>query len=119
MASISLIADAIKTLRPGAVYTLRGTTDSYTLDWTDESQTEPTSSEIEGAFNDAKWNRVRVDRNGRVAACDWTAVDDNVLSDSKRAEWQTYRQALRDITSQGDPDNVTWPEPPENESIWN
>ena len=46
MASISLIADAIKTLRPGAVYTLRGTTDSYTLDWTDESQTEPTSSEL-------------------------------------------------------------------------
>jgi len=24
----------------------------------------------------------------------------------------TYRQALRDITTQTDPDNITWPEKP-------
>ena len=65
------------------------------------------------------WNRVRSKRDAMLSSCDWTALNDIVLSDSKRDEWQTYRQALRDVTSQGDPDNVTWPEPPENESIWN
>ena len=113
MASISLIADAIKTLRPGAAYTLRGTSDSYTLDWTDDTQTEPTSSEIEGAFNDAKWDRVRIERDGRLAASDWSSVSDNQLSDTERAAWETYRQTLRDIPqTQSDPDNVTWPTPP-------
>ena len=26
--------------------------------------------------------------------------------------WRTYRQALRDITDQPDPDTVVWPDPP-------
>ena len=26
--------------------------------------------------------------------------------------WKTYRQALRDITKQSDPDNITWPTKP-------
>jgi hypothetical protein len=113
MASISLVADAIKTLRPGAAYTLRGTSASYTLDWTDDTQTEPTSSEIEGAFDDAKWDRVRIERDGRLAASDWSSVSDNQLSDTERAAWETYRQTLRDIPqTQSDPDNVTWPTPP-------
>ncbi len=113
MASISLIADAIKTLRPGAAYTLRGTSDSYTLDWTDDTQTEPTSAEIEGAFDDAKWDRVRIERDGRLAASDWSSVSDNQLSDTERAAWETYRQTLRDIPqTPSDQDNVTWPTTP-------
>jgi len=34
-----------------------------------------------------------------LKACDWTQAADSPLSDSKKAEWQTYRQALRDLPS--------------------
>ena len=36
-----------------------------------------------------------------------------VFNDSgKRGEWETYRQELRDITTQPDPFNITWPSIP-------
>ena len=48
--------------------------------------------------------------------CDWTVVVDSPLSDEKKAEWSTYRQALRDLPSQyTDEDNfddVVFPTPP-------
>lgn len=31
---------------------------------------------------------------------DWTVVVDSPLSDVKKSEWSTYRQALRDLPSQ-------------------
>ena len=52
-------------------------------------------------------------RNAKLTECDWTQGEDSPLSDSKKAEWQTYRQALRDVPSQaGFPDNITWPTKP-------
>jgi hypothetical protein len=44
---------------------------------------------------------LRVLRHDLLAQSDWTQMPDNQLSDSKKAEWATYRQALRDV-----PDNV-------------
>lgn len=41
---------------------------------------------------------VRHLRNLRITACDWTQGADSPLSAEKKAEWATYRQALRDIT---------------------
>lgn len=55
-----------------------------------------------------KWERVRLDRNGRLAVTDWRAGSDLTLSDA----WKTYRQALRDVPTQSDPDNITWPTEP-------
>lgn len=44
---------------------------------------------------------------------DWTTVADAPLSDAKRAEWRTYRQALRDLPEQpGFPTEIAWPKPP-------
>ena len=40
-----------------------------------------------------KWERVRQDRNGRLAVTDWRAGSDLTLSDA----WRNYRQALRDV----------------------
>lgn len=53
-------------------------------------------------------------RNNKLAASDWTQVLDSPLSDSKKIEWQTYRQLLRDMTSQEgfDPLNPTYPTEP-------
>jgi len=55
---------------------------------------------------------IRSTRNQLLAACDWTQMPDNGLSDARRAEWAAYRQALRDITNNVDINNVTWPQQP-------
>lgn len=52
-------------------------------------------------------------RNKLLAETDWTQLPDVPLSDSKKIEWATYRQALRDLTAQeGWPTNITWPKKP-------
>lgn len=57
-----------------------------------------------------KENDARSERDGLLKYCDWTVMPDSPLSDSDKASWQTYRQALRDVPSQaGFPENITWP----------
>jgi len=41
---------------------------------------------------------LRLKRNNSLYKSDWTQFSDSPLSDSKKAEWAIYRQALRDIT---------------------
>ena len=53
---------------------------------------------------------VRADRNGRLAATDWTQIAD---STADKPAWAAYRQAPRDVPSQvGFPQSVTWPQEP-------
>ena len=53
---------------------------------------------------------VRATRDAKLAECDWTQVADAPVD---KAVWATYRQALRDITTQtGFPWTVTYPEKP-------
>ena len=55
-----------------------------------------------------KWKSVRNDRNRRLAETDYLALSDQTLS----TKMTTYRQALRDVPTQTDPDNITWPTKP-------
>ena len=59
---------------------------------------------------------VRQRRTDLLKLCDWTQTADSPLSDSKKAEWQTYRQALRDVpVNQADVTDlfdVIWPSEP-------
>ena len=55
-----------------------------------------------------KWKDIRADRNRRLEETDYLALSDQTLS----AEMSTYRQALRDVPTQADPDNITWPSKP-------
>lgn len=62
-------------------------------------------------------DEIRYQRNQKLYGTDWTQVSDSPLSDSKKAEWSTYRQSLRDIMDNlpsdlDDPDNVSWPTEP-------
>lgn len=51
--------------------------------------------------------KVRSERNGKLATCDWTQLTDAPVD---AATWAGYRQALRDITSQeGFPWQIDWP----------
>ena len=56
-----------------------------------------------------KWKNIRADRNRRLVETDYAALKDNTLSTAMK----TYRQALRDVPTQSDPDNITWPTKPE------
>ena len=48
-------------------------------------------------------NKLREQRNTLLLESDWTVMTDSPLSNSKQAEWKTYRQALRDITKTASP----------------
>ena len=66
------------------------------------------------------WTAVREDRNYRLLICDWTQLADTALDDDKKAEWATYRQALRGITEGTNInaksfDEMTWPTEPSSE----
>lgn len=45
------------------------------------------------------WDDVRSQRNILLQNSDWTQMSDSPLSDSKKTEWSTYRQELRDLPS--------------------
>jgi len=54
---------------------------------------------------------VREQRGTKLAECDWTQVADAPVD---KALWATYRQALRDVTTQtGFPWTITWPDEPQ------
>lgn len=69
-------------------------------------------SEWEAGAIDRQWAVVRTERNAKLGACDWTQLADNPLNAADRETWADYRQALRDITQQTDPFNITWPVEP-------
>ncbi len=59
---------------------------------------------------------IRIQRNELLKESDWTQSNDCPLSDSKKAEWVTYRQSLRDLpannSSASSIDDVTFPTEP-------
>jgi len=52
-------------------------------------------------------------RDTLLRESDWTQFTDSPLSDSKKTEWKTYRQSLRDLpATESDPENATFPTKP-------
>ena len=94
-------ANALINLKPGAEWVWNG--DEYSgLTWLG-SGTAPTESEINAEItrltNAEPMRLLRVERDARLAACDWRASSDLTLADS----WKTYRQALRDLPASASP----------------
>ena len=55
----------------------------------------------------------RLNRTALLAESDWTQLSDTALSTEKKAEWVTYRKALRDLpTASGWPHTHTMPTKP-------
>lgn len=69
------------------------------------------ASDIEKAHRtDSKAREVRNIRNSKLAQTDWTQLADAQVD---KELWATYRQALRDMSSQSEfPWNVSWPVEP-------
>ena len=114
------IPSALQSLKPGAEWTLRGS-DYSGLEWLDSSQTKPTETEVNSKIseldNAEAMRLLRIERDARISKTDWRASSDLTLADA----WKTYRQALRDITTQTpklgsdyelDLTSVTWPTEP-------
>jgi len=54
---------------------------------------------------------IREERKILLIESDWTQMPDSPLTEEQKAEWATYRQALRDMTL-ADMVNGNYPTPP-------
>lgn len=62
---------------------------------------------------DEKWANLRFIRQSLLIESDWTQLPDSQLSSTKKTEWTTYRQSLRDLPANtSDIDNPTYPTKP-------
>ena len=116
-----VISHALLNLVPKAQWSISG--ESYSgIQWFDSSVTKPTESALNTKVNELNaaepLRLLRIERDKRLAACDWRANSDLTLSDA----WKTYRQALRDLPASATPKldsrdeldltSVTWPTEP-------
>ena len=58
------------------------------------------------------WGIIRSERIRLLSECDWVVVKSQETGVGISTAWTEYRQALRDITTQSDPNNISWPEQP-------
>ena len=116
--------NALSSLKPNAQWAWNG--DEYSgLTWLD-SGTAPTESEIDAEvtrLNNAEPMRLlRVERDKRLAACDWVCAKATDTGVAVSDAWKTYRQSLRDLPASASPSldsygdldltSVTWPTEP-------
>lgn len=61
-------------------------------------------------------DELRVTRNSMLTATDWTQIPDAPITSAEKAQWQIYRQSLRDLpnnyANETDLSNVIFPIPP-------
>ena len=112
----------IQELRPNSIFSIDGN-DYSTLVWsTNNTTTKPTESEIltknTEMINIMAYDLLRIERDELLNESENYSLSDYFLNanDTIRNEWLTYRQALRDITSQtptidantGEVTGITW-----------
>ena len=116
---------ALRKLRPGALWVLRGN-DYSGLEWMDSGQTKPTETELNNKLselNNAEPLRLlRVERDKRLTESDWVVTKATETGGAVSDNWKTYRQALRDLPASASPKldsnyeldltSVTWPTEP-------
>ena len=118
------ISHALLNLVPQAQWSISG--ESYSgIQWSDSSVTKPTESALNtkvDELNAAEPMRLlRIERDKRLAACDWVCAKATDTGVAVTTAWKTYRQGLRDMTTQTpkldsrfelDLTSVTWPTEP-------
>ena len=113
------IDHALLILSPGSQWSVTG--DQYSgITWV--SGTKPSEAEVGAKIIELDaaepMRLLRIERDKRLAACDWRASSDLTISNA----WKTYRQALRDLPASATPKldsrfeldltSVTWPTQP-------
>jgi len=86
--------------------------DGKLVEMTDAEQTEFEKTETTENVAARRMEALRRRRNRLLERCDYMGNQDFTITDA----WKTYRQALRDITSQTPTDdrltNINWPTEP-------
>ena len=119
------IASALAKLTPYAQWSW--TAPDYSgLEWLDSSQTKPTEKAINDKITELDAEEpmrlMRIERNRRLAECDWVVTQATETGTTQSDAWKTYRQALRDLTKTAEPtltsgfslkmSSVNWPTKP-------
>ena len=120
-----LITRALIELAPNSSFAVKG--DTYAdIIWKNTEVTKPTETEVNNKIaelqNAEPMKLLRIERDQRLASCDWRVIMAKETGSNIPAAWKTYRQALRDLPasaspkldSNGDLDysSVTWPTQP-------
>ena len=81
------------------------------IDWTQMKTAEQIEAErLERASESARNQRDRL-----LTDSDWVTIRATDTGNPVPTEWQTYRQALRDIPEQtGFPEEIEWPQEPQS-----
>ena len=77
--------------------------------WTQNYIVSDLSADESAAKVGAQWTVIRAERNKLLVESDWTQLPDAPVD---AAVWATYRQTLRDVTTQANPFAIVWPESP-------
>ena len=91
--------------------------DTQTFIWRDDNH--PSIEEIDALVvqeNNARpAKEARAKRDRLLAESDWVTIRATDTGTPVPTEWQTYRQALRDIPDQtGFPEEIEWPQEPQS-----
>lgn len=77
---------------------------------------KPETIYTEAELNNQVLKSIRATRRNKLTESDWTQFADSPLTDTKKAEWATYRQALRDLPQEYpnaiSNDDIIWPTKP-------
>ena len=92
--------------------------DNTIQNWLDDASS--VDADYAAALGAIGGHKLRAKRDALLVESDWTQVADIPFIDSKKAEWATYRQALRDLPATASPTintneeltNVTFPTKP-------
>ena len=119
------LVKALIELAPNSSFAVKG--DTYAdIIWKNTEVTKPTETEVNNKIaelqNAEPMRLLRMERDQRLASCDWRVIMAKETGSNIPAAWKTYRQALRDLPasaspkldSNGDLDysSVTWPTQP-------
>ena len=119
------LVKALIALAPNSSFSVKG--DTYAdIVWKNSEITKPTETEVNNKIaelqNAEPMRLLRIERDQRLASCDWRVIMAKETGSNIPAAWKTYRQALRDLpasaspklNSNGDLDfsSVTWPTQP-------
>ena len=114
------ISTAIHSLVPEAEFVVESNSVNK-IRWLSQNIAQPSEAEIQAKIAELEavepLRLLRQQRNQLLQQSDWRMVSD--YPGANQTEWQTYRQALRDITTQtpsldvdGNLTGITWPTPP-------
>jgi len=114
---IKFLGNIVSSLSPGQDFCIYGEVNNendynQNVVFTQDVSFKPPWAAVQAGQSPEQWVIVRAQRKGRLEFCDWTVLPDVPMTTEKKEEWETYRQALRDITDQPDPFNITWPTVP-------